>query len=97
MVVLAVVWDAASGRESDVARLFKELETASRTEPGCLMYIVHRHRTNTNRFFIYEQYTDDTALEAHRNTPHFQKYAVSEIPKLATRVEGELYKPLDHV
>jgi quinol monooxygenase YgiN len=25
---------------------------------------------------IYEQYADDAALDFHRNTPHFQQYAV---------------------
>ncbi|HWR15531.1 MAG TPA: putative quinol monooxygenase [Terriglobales bacterium] len=95
MVVLAVVWEAKSGHEREVAELFKELQTASRAEPGCLMYIVHRHRTDQRRFFIYEQYADDTALEAHRNASHFQQYAVKELPKIAERIEGELYKPME--
>ena len=97
MVVLAVTWMARDGHENDVAALFHKLEAASRTEPGCLMYIVHRHRTDHRRYFIYEQYADDAALEEHRNAEHFQRYAVSELPKIATRVEGELYKPLDQV
>lgn len=97
MVVLAVTWKATEGRESDVAKVFKTLQTESRTEPGCLMYIVHRHRTDRRRFFIYEQYEDDAALEAHRNSSHFQRYAVGELPKMAARVEGELYKPLEQI
>lgn len=97
MIVLAVTWMANEGHESDVAQLFKTLESASRTEPGCLMYIVHRHTSDNRRFFIYEQYKDDAAMEDHRNSAHFQKYAVQELRKIATRVEGELYKPLDHV
>jgi quinol monooxygenase YgiN len=97
MVVLAVIWEAKDGRESEVAELFKALESDSRKEPGCLMFIVHRHRTDPRRFFIYEQYRDDDALEAHRNSPHFQGYVVNELPRVASRVEGELYKPLDHV
>jgi (4S)-4-hydroxy-5-phosphonooxypentane-2,3-dione isomerase len=95
MVVLAVTWMANEGRESDVARIFKTLQTESRTEPGCLMYMVHRHRTDKRRFFIYEQYEDDKALQAHRDSPHFQRYAVAELPKISERTEGELYRPLD--
>jgi (4S)-4-hydroxy-5-phosphonooxypentane-2,3-dione isomerase len=97
MVVLAVIWEAKNGHETEVAHLFKDLEQASRQEPGCLMYIVHRHRTDHRRFFIYEQYADEAALEAHRNASHFQQFAVRELPKVASRIEGELYKPLDHV
>ena len=95
MVVLAVTWRAKQEHESDVADLFHILQAASRLESGCLMYVVHRHRTDSHRFFIYEQYRDDAALEAHRQSAHFQRYAVTELPKIAERTEGELYEPLD--
>ena len=66
MVVLAVTWMAKIGHEAEVASLFEKLTEQSRKEPGCSMYQVHRHKTETRRFFIYEQYRDDAALEAHR-------------------------------
>jgi len=55
MVVLAVTWMAKNGRESDVAAMFSKLTEASRNEPGCVMFQVHRHKTEPRRFFIYEQ------------------------------------------
>ena len=66
MVVLAVTWMAKVGHEAEVAALFEKLTEHSRKEPGCAMYQVHRHKTEARRFFIYEQYKDDAALEAHR-------------------------------
>lgn len=94
MVVLAVTWMAKTGREADVASLFAKLTEESRKEPGCSMYVVHRHRTEPRRFFIYEQYKDDAALESHRAAAHFLQYAKKELPKVADRVEGNLYEPL---
>jgi quinol monooxygenase YgiN len=94
MVVLAVTWTAKSDYENDVVELFRKLQVASRQESGCLMYMVHRHKTDPQRFFIYEQYSDDAALEAHRQSPHFQEYAVKQLRQIATRKEGELYSPL---
>ena len=94
MVVLAVTWVARVGREAEVAELFSKLTEESRKEPGCAMFLVHRHRTEPRRFFIYEQYKDDVALETHRNTPHFLQYARKDLPKIADRVEGQLYDPL---
>ena len=94
MVVLAVTWVAKVGREAAVAELFVKLTEESRKEPGCAMYQVQRHRTEPRRFFIYEQYRDDAALEAHRNTPHFLQYVKKELPKIADRVEGHLFEPL---
>lgn len=94
MVVLAVTWMAKPGHEEEVAGIFGKLQSASRQEPGCLMYIVHRHRTDVTRFFIYEQYRDDAALETHRKSPHFQEYAISALKDIGERKEGELYFPL---
>ena len=94
MVVLAVTWVANAGHEADVAALFLKLTEESRKEPVCMMYQVHRHRTEPRRFFIYEQYKDEAALEAHRAAPHFLQYAKKQLPKIADRVDGQLYEPI---
>jgi len=90
MIVLAVTWVAKVGCVNETAGLFSKLTQESRKESGCLMYQVHRHRTEPRRFFIYEQYKDDAALEAHRTAIHFLQYAKKELPKVAERVEGHL-------
>jgi autoinducer 2-degrading protein len=58
------------------------------------MYVAHQHRTEHGRFFIYEQYVDDAALEAHRRSQHFQEYVVNALSGIARRVEGEIFSPL---
>ncbi|MCU1297425.1 MAG: Antibiotic biosynthesis monooxygenase [Acidobacteriaceae bacterium] len=95
MVVLAVTWMAKTGRETEVAGIFSKLTEESRKEPGCVFYQVHQHKTDSRRFFVYEQYTDDAALEAHRSAPHFLQYVKKELPKLGERVEGNLYVPIN--
>jgi len=94
MVVLAVTWMAKLGHESDVAVIFEKLTNESRKEPGCLMYQVHKHKTDPRRFFIYEQYKDDAALEAHRTSSHFLQFAKKDLPKIADRTEGHLFEPM---
>ena len=94
MVVLAVTWMAKVGHEAEVAALFEKLTEQSRKELGCAMYQVHRHKTEPRRFFIYEQYKDDAALEAHRAAAHFLQHAKKELPRVADRVEGHLFEPL---
>lgn len=94
MVVLAVTWMAKVGKENEVAELFAKLTEESRKETGCAMYQVHRHRTEPRRFFVYEQYKDDAALESHRASQHFLQLAKKDLPKVADRVEGNLFEPL---
>jgi autoinducer 2-degrading protein len=95
MIVLAVLWIAKQGQEGKAAELFRQLTAASRKEPGCAMFIVHRHKDDPLRFFIYEQYRDETALEEHRNTKHFQQIARGELLDVAERLEGALYTPME--
>ncbi len=94
MLVLAVTWVANAGHEDEVAGIFGKLEAASRREPGCLMYIVHRHQDDPRHFFIYEQYRDEAALQAHRDSAHFQEYAVKALANIGIRKQGDLYSPL---
>lgn len=94
MVVLVVTWVALKDHEDEVASIFSKLAAEARKEPGCLMFVAQRHKTNRGRFLIYEQYRDDAALEAHRVTPHFKDYVLKRLPPIAVRVEGELYDPL---
>ena len=94
MVVLAVTWMAKVGREAEAAAILEKLTGESRKEPGCVMYQVHKHKTDPRRFFIYEQYKDDASLEAHRTAPHFLQMAKKDLPKIADRTEGHLFEPL---
>ena len=94
MTVLTVTWIAKPGHEAEVERIFRTLAEESCKEPGCMMFQVHRHRSEPGRFFIYEQYEDDAALEAHRKTQHFLQLARTELPKVAERAEGILYDPI---
>ena len=53
MVVLAVTWMAKMGHENEVLSVFAKLTEESRKEPGCVMYLVHRHKTEPRKFFVY--------------------------------------------
>jgi quinol monooxygenase YgiN len=95
MLVLAVTWIAKEGQEEKVVELFRYLSTESRKEPGCRQFQVHRHVEDRRRFFIYEQFDDEAALDAHRAAPHFASHAKVELPRIADRIEGQKYEPLD--
>lgn len=73
------------GREEDVAGLMPELVAASRAEPGCLLYIAHRHLDDPRRFMFYEQYADEAAFTAHTQSEHYARLVV---PVLAPAVES---------
>ncbi|HWK28019.1 MAG TPA: antibiotic biosynthesis monooxygenase [Solirubrobacter sp.] len=45
-----------------------------RDEPGCRRFDVLRVAGDEHRFTFYELYEDREAFEAHRRTPHFQRW-----------------------
>lgn len=61
----------------EITGLLERLAAASREEPGCLSYIPHWSEAAADTVLIYEQYRDNAALEAHRASEHFRKFAVA--------------------
>jgi quinol monooxygenase YgiN len=61
---------------AEIAEILKALTVESRREPGCVSYIPHTVESDADTVLIYEQYVDEAALEFHKSTPHFAKYAV---------------------
>jgi autoinducer 2-degrading protein len=63
----------------------KENGAKSVTEPGCREFNIHVQASNPNHVFIYEVYDNAAALEAHRTTDHFKKYAATTAKMVAKR------------
>jgi quinol monooxygenase YgiN len=61
---------------AEVAEALRMLTTESRREPGCVSYIPHHVEGDPDTIVIYEQFQDEKALAAHRDTAHFKKYGV---------------------
>jgi quinol monooxygenase YgiN len=55
------------------------------TEPGCREFNIHVKADSPNHVFIYEVYDSAAALEAHRATDHFKKYAAATAKMVAKR------------
>jgi autoinducer 2-degrading protein len=63
-------------RLNDFLELIKyDAEHSEGDEPGCLRFDVLRDTEDPNKFFYYEVYKDADARAAHRETPHFRRYA----------------------
>ena len=76
MVSFTVRMKFAQQDRSDIDEILRELTHASRQEPGCVSYIPHRMQGDPDTVLIYEQYANQQAEEAHRQSAHFKKYAV---------------------
>jgi quinol monooxygenase YgiN len=92
--VLAVTWVARPGEEEAVADALRKMVPATRAEPGCIHYYVNRSSDDPRRFFLFEEYVDEAAQQAHVDSEHFQRHVIGEaVPRLETR-ERVSYRPL---
>jgi quinol monooxygenase YgiN len=76
MVSFTVRFTFVPEDRAEIAEALRLLTSASRQEPGCISYIPHHVEGDPDTIVIYEQYLDEKALAAHRETAHFKKYGV---------------------
>ena len=75
---------ALPGRVEELRALLESMVGPSRAEAGNLCYDLWVDRADPSRFVLDELYSDPSALEAHRASPHFRNY-LAEIGGLAKR------------
>jgi quinol monooxygenase YgiN len=86
VIVVIAKYRAAEGTAEDVAAALKEYTPMTLAEEGCAMFTAQRTRDEPREFVLYEQYRDEAALDAHRNSPHFTGVARDRIwPLLESR------------
>lgn len=78
MIVLAVTFVVKKEHVEEFEEVITTQATNSITrEPECLQFDVCFDPADRGRVFLYEVYTDEAALEVHRNTEYFLKYSAT--------------------
>jgi quinol monooxygenase YgiN len=75
---------ARPSKADELRALLVGMAPLCRAEPGNLRWDVWQEPTPNGRFVLDELYRDSAAVEAHRQTPHYQDY-LARIPELADR------------
>ena len=63
-------------------------------EPGTVYYILHEDPADADGLWMYEMYTDQSALDAHSSSDEFKALGPAIRPFLAARPELTLLKPI---
>ena len=85
MYVNAVDLDIVPAERDNYLAALTENGKASVTEPGCHAFNIQVLASDPNHVFIYEVYDNEAALQAHRATEHFKKYAAATAKMVAKR------------
>ncbi|MEG0278457.1 MAG: (4S)-4-hydroxy-5-phosphonooxypentane-2,3-dione isomerase [Morganella sp. (in: enterobacteria)] len=71
MNVTLVEINVKADKVDEFIAVFRENHLGSVKEPGNLRFDVLQDPEVETRFYIYEAYTDDAAVAAHKKTPHY--------------------------
>ncbi len=92
MIVLVAKYHVKAGNGYAVQEaLTRMAPLVAAGEPGCRLYQASRAQDNPDLFLLYEHYTDDAALAAHRETPHFKEIIEGTVVPLLEKREREVY------
>ncbi len=71
---------ARRGVEGQLRDLLRGMLTPTRAEPGCRLYELYESNAR-GRFYLYESWESQSALDRHKATPHFKRLeqAVGEL------------------
>ncbi|MGI9117358.1 MAG: putative quinol monooxygenase [Gaiellales bacterium] len=89
---IAVRWTINPGEKARVRELAESMLAPSNAEPGCQAYILHTDPADTSVLFLYEQYDDEAAFQAHCDSPHFTAIVAAQIFPLLRDRRLEVYE-----
>lgn len=79
-------WQVKEGKIEVVLNLLAEVAKKSTQEKGNLFYKIHQSNSEPNTLILFEGYTDEAAVDEHRNSAHFQNLVIGTIiPNLENR------------
>lgn len=95
MIILVARYYGKPGQGDAIAAALRQMAPLVQAqEPGCALYRAARAQDNPDNFLLYEEYEDEAALLAHRETPHFKEIIEGTIVPMLEKRERELYAPV---
>ncbi|MDP9018401.1 MAG: antibiotic biosynthesis monooxygenase [Candidatus Eremiobacteraeota bacterium] len=95
MFAITVTYVIQPGHEEDAADHFRQCLRHSRQEPGNQRYHAYRSTDEPRKFFLFEEYDDEAAFQAHRATPHFAAHITEGIMTIMETRSAHRIEPLD--
>jgi|GEM_PF-229609 len=91
------VWKVKEGQLENVLKLLNSVRRESVKEKGNLFYTIHQGKSDANTIILFEGYTDEDAVEAHRKSAYFQEIVIGKIIPLLEKREVILAAPFDNL
>ena len=96
MIGVTFTFTVIAGQEQAAMKLMEKMASHMRTEPGVLSSQLYQSQKEQRNFFVYSQFTDQTAFDANRGTNYYGTYVMTNLyGKLESdSLKIDVYKPL---
>ncbi len=85
---------AQPGKRAELAAALQGALDAAENEPGTLTYILTEDAVEADQLWMFEMYTDQSALDAHMGSDTFKALGPAIGPFLGGRPELTFLKPI---
>ncbi|WKL49661.1 putative quinol monooxygenase [Flavobacterium pectinovorum] len=90
-------WKVKEGQVEKVLNILKTVHDETIQENGNLFYKVHQSNSDKNTILLFEGYTNEAAVAAHRNSSYFQDLVLGQIVPLLDNREIVLATPVHYL
>lgn len=91
-ITIVAIMKAQAGKEQQLRNIMQGMIVPSRSEPGCVEYVLHESIENPGEFVFYETWADEEALQFHINSGHYKQYRMDIEPLIQSREVHRLCK-----
>lgn len=91
-ITVVARWHLKDGALGEVLSILAELRPASLAEPGCLSYEVYQGVGAAGSLLLLERYSDQAAIDAHKQSAHYQALVVERVLPLLAERQVELLR-----
>ena len=75
-ITVVARWQPAEGALDQLMAILAELQPQSLAEPGCMAYEIYQSTDPAPSILLVERYRDQAAIDAHRQSAHYQSLVV---------------------
>ncbi len=95
--VLFVRFTPKPGQAPRVQALLRGMVAPTRAEPGCRRYDLFSGagQSGDPALFLIEHFTDEAAVQAHRDTAHYKEYRANVMDMLERAPEVQMLDAID--
>jgi quinol monooxygenase YgiN len=91
----AVFLRSKAGKEEELAGRLEALVLASRSDPGVLIYALHRSAADPTSWFLYERYESQEHFNRHRENPVLRRFVLDAATLLDGTLDVRTFRVID--